>query len=102
MKPTQILVLITFFVVGFWTGAAWGLDTVGRGVTQEQAVTNSHVAAHFACNRKGLWADLDSLKVTKINRKQYKLPGGRRSVTSYETEVKFDCTPDYARFPSAE
>ena len=101
MKLSQILVLVTFFVVGFWTGAAWGLETTGRGTTQDQSIENSYVAAHFACNRKGLWADLNGLKVTKINRKQYKLPGGRRDVSSYETEVKFDCTPEYRKAPDA-
>ena len=94
--------IVAFFtVLGIISAQnAFGLEAQGRAPNSEQAVENSHVAAHFQCNRKGLWADLDALKVTKVDREQYKLPGGRKAVTTYLISVSFPCTPDYARYPT--
>ena len=63
--------------------SAFGLEAQGRGTNKEKAVENSHIAAHFQCGRKGLWADLDALKITEIDRENYKLAGGTKVITDY-------------------
>ena len=79
---------------------AFGLEAQGRGTNKQKAVENSHISAHFQCGRKGLWADLDALKITKVDRQSYKLAGGTKVITDYIVTAEFPCKAEYQRYPS--
>ena len=72
----------------------------GIGGNLQIAQENSWVAAHFACNRKGFWADLDTLKNISTDRSSYRIAGGRKKINTYRINVTATCGIDYQRYPS--
>ena len=88
-------IIVFFVVLGMMSAqSAFGKETHGRGSTLDKAVENSHVAAHLRCNRQGLWADLDNLRVIKVEKK------GKKKAPEHVVHVNFSCTPDYAKHPT--
>jgi hypothetical protein len=51
---------------------------------KDQSVPNAIVAAHFKCNRKGLWADVSTMEFGKTISDRSKNP-------TYRTRVTFLC-----------
>jgi hypothetical protein len=76
------------------------ITTQGAGGTLAIAEKNSWIAAHFACGRKGFWADLDSIQKVQTDRSSYTIAGGRKKITQYHTTVTATCQSDYQRYPS--
>ncbi len=74
----------------------------GTGGNLQKAQENSWAAAHFACNRKGFWADLDTVKNISTDRSQYKIAGGRKKINTYRINVTATCGTDYQRYPSGQ
>ena len=72
----------------------------GTGGNLQVAQENSWVAAHFACNRKGFWADLDTVKNISTDRSQYKIAGGRKKINTYRVNVTATCGITYQRYPT--
>lgn len=75
------------------------LEAQGTARFKNQSLLNSYVAAHFKCNKKGLWADLDTLRVIEVTTSRYTIAGGKRKITDYHTRVKFTCTTVYKARP---
>ena len=91
--PTKIAVALTFFVVGAWTGASYGAEryeATGQSQFEHKSLPNALVAAHFKCNRKGLWANLDTMEVHKTVSDRSKRP-------TYLTHVVFECSTEYQK-----
>jgi hypothetical protein len=80
--------------------AAESIETEGKARSKDQSLQNAHIAAHFKCNRKRLWANIDTLVVKDVYTSKYKIAGGRKSITDYSTVVEFTCTTEYKRIPS--
>ena len=74
--------------------------TSGVGSNLQIAQENSWAAAHFACNRKGFWADLDTVKNISTDRSSYTIAGGRKKINTYRVNVKATCGITYQRYPS--
>ncbi len=74
--------------------------TYGTGGNLQTAQENSWASAHFACNRKGFWADLDTLKNISTDRSSYTIAGGRKKIKTYRINVTAKCGTDYRRYPS--
>ena len=72
----------------------------GTGGNTQTATENSWVAAHFACNRAGFWADLDTLEVTSTDKSNYTIAGGRKKINTYRVNVTATCGTQYQRYPS--
>ncbi len=72
----------------------------GTGGNLQTAQQNSWVAAHFACNKKGFWADLDTVKNISTDRSSYTIAGGRKKINTYRINVTATCGVDYQRYPS--
>ena len=72
----------------------------GTGGNTQTATENSWVAAHFACNRSGFWADLDTLQVTGTDKSSYTIAGGRKKINTYRVNVTATCGTQYQRYPS--
>ena len=72
----------------------------GTGSNLQIAQENSWVALHFACNRKGFWADLDTVKNISTDRSSYTIAGGRKKISTYQINVTATCGIDYQRYPS--
>lgn len=90
-------IIIFFTVLGIISAqSAFGMSAQGRSGTLDKAVENSHIAAHFQCNKKGLWADLDQLKVTKVEKK------GSKNRPERLVSVSFPCKADYSRYPTTK
>ena len=65
-------------------------EVTGTSKTKHKSKPNALVAAHFVCNRKGLWANLDTMEVSNT-------VSDRSSYPTYRTTVKFECTPEYEK-----
>lgn len=72
----------------------------GVGSNLQVAQENSWAAAHFACNRKGFWADLDTVKNISTDRSSYTIAGGRKKINTYKVNVRATCGINYQRYPS--
>lgn len=72
----------------------------GTGINMQLAQENSWVAAHFACNKKGFWADLDTLKIISTDRSSYTIAGGRKKINQYQVNVTATCGINYSRYPN--
>ena len=75
------------------------LEAEGSSTSKKLSLQNAYVSAHFKCNRKGLWTDLNTLKVQKEYTTQYTITGGKIKITEYRTKVEFECTTDYKKVP---
>ena len=91
--------IILFFTLMGIAGGATALEAYGRAQDRNQSLENAHIAAHFQCNRKRLWADLDTLRVVETESTQYTITGGRKRITDYITRVEFTCKAEYHRYP---
>ena len=95
--------IVLAIVVGFvWTMATYAEEAKGTSVNRSQSLENAYISAHFKCNRKGLWADLVTLRVIDRSTRRYTIAGGTKKITEHQTTVSFECTPDYKRTPEAE
>ena len=79
---------------------AHALRAVGSSSIKIESLSNAYVSAHFKCNRKRLWANLDTLRVVGNDTKQYVIAGGRKKITQYNTHVEFECTSKYKKEPT--
>ncbi len=94
MKHHAIFVSIILFftLVGMVGGTYAGEhETTGTSMTKHKSKPNALVAAHFVCNKKGLWANLDTMEVANTVSDRSRRP-------TYRTTVKFDCAPQYQRY----
>lgn len=100
--PTRTSLLITGVVLILLSLPVNGQEIVatGSGTNLQQATENAHISAHFKCNRKRLWADLDKLKITGTDRSSYTIAGGKKKINQYYVKVKTSCTTKYQRYPS--
>lgn len=80
---------------------ASGIETEGRSIRKADSLSNAYVSAHFKCNRKRLWADLNTLEVKDVYTTQYTIAGGRKRIIQYHTVVEFTCTNEYRKVPDA-
>jgi len=92
--------LLVIFPMMLYANYASGLETKGVARSIDQSLINSYASAHFTCNRKRLWADLDSLVVKNVTTSRYKIAGGKKSITEYNTFVAFNCTAEYKKLPN--
>ena len=102
MKDIPVLVwalAIVFLCTIFGSMQVVALEAEGSSRTKGESLSNAYVSAHFKCNRKRLWADLNTLKVKEVYTTQYKIAGGRKKITEYRTKVEFNCTNEYRREP---
>lgn len=76
------------------------VEATGVGSNLQIAQENSWAAAHFACNRKGFWADLDTVKNVSTDRSSYTIAGGRKKINQYKVNVRATCGINYQRYPS--
>ena len=90
--------IVLAIVGGFtWTMSAYAEEAKGMAPTKEQAIENSMIAAHFTCNRQGLWADPDTLELLDFRTDKYRLPGGRAKLPYITVSVSFDCTTEFKK-----
>jgi len=92
--------LFVIFPLVMYANYAGAVEAQGVSRFKNESLTNAYIAAHFKCNRKGLWADLNTLKVKNIDTFQYKIVGGKRLTTDYITNVEFECTTVFMGEPS--
>lgn len=76
------------------------VTAVGKGNDTTSAKLNSHVSAHFKCNRKGLWADLDKLRVVSTDQYTITIPGSKKKFAMYDVEVTAPCVTTYQKLPT--
>jgi hypothetical protein len=102
MKQHVVFIsIILFFTMMGVAGGAWS-DTyarTGSSIEKYKSLSNAMVAAHFECNKKMLWANVDTLRVVNKSTEQYTISGGRKKITVYKTTVEFECTPTYKKEP---
>jgi hypothetical protein len=102
--PTRTVLGVTLvFGLMFFCWPTMAQPTVtasGTGGNTQTATENSWVAAHFACNRSGFWADLDTLTVTGTDKSSYTIAGGRKKINTYRVNVSATCGTQYQRYPS--
>ncbi len=65
-------------------------ERTGSSQMKHKSLPNALVGAHFVCNRKGLWANLDTMEVGNTVSDRSRRP-------SYRTTVKFECSVDYQK-----
>ena len=92
------IVLVLFFMM--MSSKLNAFEAEGRAQNREQSLSNSHIAAHFTCNREGLWADLDNLRVVSSGTQERGISGSRKKITEYVTRVEFSCKAEYQRYPN--
>ena len=76
------------------------VTATGTGTSRTMGQENSWVSAHFACNKKGFWADLDTVEIISTDIGSYTLAGGRRKINQYKVNVSATCGIHYQRYPS--
>ena len=87
-----VSVILLFVLMGMAGGAYAGEhETTGTSMLKDKSLPNALVSAHFVCNRKGLWANLDTMEVGNTVSDRSRRP-------TYRTTVKFDCAPQYQRY----
>ena len=102
MKDIPVLVwalAIVFVCTIFGSTQAMGLEAEGKARSKDESLQNAYISAHFKCNRKRLWANLNTLEVKDVYTTKYKIAGGRKSITEYNTAVEFTCTSKYRKNP---
>jgi len=72
-------------------------ERTGSSRMKHKSLPNTLVAAHFQCNREGLWANLDTMEVVDTSTSRYAIAGGTKKITEYRTTVKFECSADYQK-----
>ena len=93
-----ISTILFFALMGFSGGANAEMhEATGTSTMKEKSLTNALVAAHFQCNRKRLWADLNTLAVVGTSTSSYRITGGRKKITEYHTTVIFECGVNYKK-----
>ena len=92
--------LLVMFPLMMYANYAEGTEAQGVSRFKSQSLTNAYTAAHFKCNRKGLWADLNTVEVKNIDTFKYKIAGGKRTITDYITNVEFKCTTVFMGEPT--
>jgi hypothetical protein len=100
MKQHIIFVsIILFFTLMGMAGGAYAemYEATGTSTMEKKSLTNALVAAHFKCNKKRLWADLNTLAIVETSKSSYKIAGGRKAITEYHTTVIFGCGVDYKK-----
>jgi hypothetical protein len=76
------------------------VTATGTGINKKLAQENSWIAAHFACNKKGFWADLDTVEIVDTDLSSYTIAGGRKKINQYKVNVSATCGKYYQRYPS--
>jgi len=102
MKQHAIFISIVLFLTLVGAVASSQAETfarTGSSIEKYKSLSNAMVAAHFQCNKKRLWANVDTLKVVDRYTEQYTISGGRKKITVYKTTVEFECTPTYKKEP---
>lgn len=99
-----ISVILFFTLMGAVAGtyAEERYKATGTSSMKLKSLPNALVSAHFTCNKKGLWAELDTLVVLEETTSSYKLAGSQRKLTEYHTTVLFDCAREYQKELPAE
>ena len=92
--------LFVMFPLMMYANYAEGTEAKGVSRFKSESLTNAYTAAHFKCNRKGLWADLNTLKVKSTDTFKYKIVGAKRTTTDYITNVEFKCTTVFMGEPT--
>ena len=84
-----VFVLILF---SLWSSKAEAerYEATGQSQFKHKSLPNALVAAHFECNRKGLWANLDTMEVHRTVSDKSKKP-------TYRAHVVFECSPHYQK-----
>ena len=85
--------IILFFVLLGIAGGAQAeerYERTGTSKMKQKSLPNALVAAHFQCNRKGLWANMDTIEIGLTVSDRSRRP-------TYRTTVKFECTPNYKK-----
>ena len=95
----KYFLLFMIFPLMLYATTVESIETEGKARSKDQSLQNAYIAAHFQCNRKRLWANLDTLVVKDVYTSQYKIAGGRKSITDYSTVVEFTCTSEYKKTP---
>ena len=90
----------TMMTLPVWASEPPEVTAMGVGTNLQIAQDNSWAAAHFACNRKGFWADLDTVKNVSTDRSSYTIAGGRKKINQYKVNVRANCGINYQRYPS--
>ena len=87
-----ISIILFFTLMGMVGGshASESYEATGTSRMKHKSLPNALVAAHFKCNKKGLWANLDTMEVSDTVSDRSRRP-------TYRTTVKFDCSPDYQK-----
>ena len=102
MKDIPVLVwalAIVFLCTIFGSMQVVALEAEGKARSKDESLQNAYISAHFKCNRKRLWANLNTLEVKDVYTTKYKIAGGRKSITEYNTAVEFTCTSKYRKNP---
>ena len=73
------------------------VTATGTSMKLDDARSNSHVSAHFQCNRKGLWADLTTVEEVEVDVHSRPINGGRVKVKFYDVTVTSECGPNYLK-----
>jgi len=93
-----INIILFFTLMGAVAGShAETFARTGSSIDKNKSLPNAMVAAHFECNKKRLWANVDTMKVVSRSTEQYTISGGRKKITVYKTMVEFECTPTYKK-----
>ncbi len=99
----NFIMSVTFTLAAMQAHTVWAQPpTITATGTGRIAQENSWVAAHFACNKKGFWADLDTIQRTSTDVSSYSLAGSRRKIKQYNVNVSATCGHDYMRYPSEQ
>ena len=86
-----VSIILFFVLLGISGGAnAERYERTGTSMTKQKSLPNALVAAHFQCNRKGLWANMDTVEIGPTISDRSRRP-------TYRTTVKFECTPEYKK-----
>ena len=86
-----ISVILFFTLMGVVAGAyAKEYEATGTSMLKHKSKPNALVSAHFICNKKGLWANLDTMEVANTVSDRSRHP-------TYRTTVKFECSPNYEK-----
>ena len=88
--------IILFFVLLGIAGGAQAeerYERTGTSKMKQKSLPNALVAAHFRCNREGLWANMDTIEIGLTVSDRSRRP-------TYRTTVKFECTPNYKKEPT--
>lgn len=98
-----ISIILFFTLLGAVSGSqAETFARTGSSTEKHKSLPNAMVAAHFQCNKKRLWANVDTLRVVNRSTEQYTISGGSKKITVHKTTVEFECTTTYKKEPENE